>query len=201
MYICRNMVHRVAYLGIGLVAGLLVAGHNAPRNPIALAQQVLMACGTATPEAKPAATAGPTIPKKSVVTIKLNGHLWRLTYSGASIHSSIHSTWGTSRARGKFVFVFLTAQNMDKRPQFLAYDQNFALVDSQGRTFSWDADPNTAVIAEQTFKRDDAASEVEPTLSAQVVFTFDVAVDAHGFVLVNTDEFSGSTTKLYALGF
>jgi Domain of unknown function (DUF4352) len=126
-------------------------------------------------------------------------HMWRLTLTRVAVISELHGTYDSSRARGKYVVVFMTAQNVGKVPQTLAIDQDFAVTDAQGRQFGRaNSDANSA--AYQKYKLDDYYDTVQPTFSERVAVVFDVARDARGLTLVNVPLFSDRTQKLFTLG-
>jgi hypothetical protein len=106
---------------------------------------------------------------------------------------------GTYHAKGKYVVVFFTAQNVGKAPQTLYIDQNVALTDAQGRQFSHASGEADTAAAEQ-YKVDDSIDAVQPTFSARVSAIFDVAPDAHGLTMVNVPLFEDRTQKLFTLG-
>lgn len=188
-------MQRSAYLGVGVLAGVLLAGHGSISGHV-LAGSLAAPCG------KPSQPALTTTAARlgQTITVKLSKHLWRLTLTGISIHTSVHGTLGSATAKGKFVLVFLTVTNLDNKPQAVGLDGNFSLVDSQGRSFSTTDNSDAVVAAGDQTKRDFYLDPVQPSFSAHVVLVFDVAKDAHGFKLENSDILGENAQTLFVLG-
>ena len=110
----------------------------------------------------------------------------------------IEDAYYSYNAQGKYVLVFLTAQNLDKQPQTLGYDQNFTLADAQGRTFSQANKGNSTAVKQ--YNLDDTGTTVQPSFTIHTVFLFDIATDAHGLTLHNADTDGTNPRTLFSLG-
>lgn len=85
-------------------------------------------------------------------------------------------------AKGKFVVVFMTVTNIGTdSTQVSKY--SFRLRDIKGRKFDM-ADLDAEWAAKATYKRSMYYEDIQPGLSEQSVFVFDVAPDATGYSLV-----------------
>lgn len=187
----RGLAGRGFYFGAGIAVGLGLAAHGAA------ASVIRTACRSGGTSKPPAAASRPA--HQSTLFVG-EGHRWQLTLTRVAVVPQVHDDMGTYRAQGKYVIVFMTAQNAGKAPQTIGFDQNFALTDAQGRQFGLaSAEVNTT--AYDQYKLDFAYNtQVQPTFSAHVGFVFDVAPDAHGLRLLNVPAFGGSTQKLFTLG-
>lgn len=94
-----------------------------------------------------------------------------LTYNGQVLHAS-----------GKFVAVFITCANVGNVPGEVGY-YAFYLRDGKGRNFSL-ADLDRQFAAEDRFGRAIVYTTVQPSLSREHVFIFDVAPDATDYRMV-----------------
>jgi hypothetical protein len=181
---------RGLYFGLGLAFGLALAAHG------------VAASSVSTPCRNGGTTKPPVTPSHPVHQVQMfasGQHRWRLTLQRVAVVPQLVGTSQTFHAQGKYVVVFLSAQNMGKVPQEILMDQNFALRDAQGRQFGLaDTEPNLA--AREQYKLDWTVEDVQPTFSARVAFVFDVAHDAHGLTLLNVPSFGGTTQKLFTLG-
>jgi hypothetical protein len=186
----QGLGQRGLYFGLGLAVGLGLAAHGVA------ASSVSTPCPSPGATKQPVAVAHPA----HQVRVFVNGqHKWRLTLDRVVVTPQVHGDLGTYRAHGKYVVVFLTAQNVGKAPQTLYFDQNFALTDAQGRQFSTASGEADTAAAEQ-YKRDDSSDAVQPSFSAHTSVIFDVARDAHGFALLNVPLYGGAPQKLFTLG-
>ena len=183
-------IQRGLYVGLGLAMGLGLAAHGVG------ASSVSTPCRSGGPPAHPVALSHPAHQAQLFVA---GQHRWRLALTGVTVVQHLQSAFATARARGQYVVVFVTAQNVGKQPQTLGFDQNFALVDAQGRQFGL-AGSDPTIAAYQQYKLDSYWDAVQPTFNARVALVFDVAADAHGFALVNAPPFGGSTQKVFTLG-
>jgi hypothetical protein len=180
---------RGLYFGLGLAFGLAVAAHGVA------ASSVSTPCRSGGTTKQPGAQVHPAHQAQLFVH---GQHRWWLTLTGVAVEPQLQGEFGTYHARGKFVVVFMTAQNKGTRPQSLFWDQDFAVTDAQGRQFGRaSSDVNSA--AYQHYKLDDYFDDVQPTFSARVAVVFDVASDARGLALVNVPAFGGTTQKLFTL--
>jgi hypothetical protein len=181
---------RGLYFGLGLAVGLGLAAHGVAASTVS------------TPCPSPGATKQPVAvahPAHQVRVFVSGQHRWLLTLQRVAVVPHLVGASQTYHAQGKYVVVFLRAQNMGKVPQEILMDQNFALRDAQGRQFGLaDTEPNLA--AREQYKLDWTVTDVQPTFSAHVAFVFDVAGDARGLTLLNVPSFGGTTQKLFTLG-
>jgi hypothetical protein len=180
---------RGLYFGLGLAVGLGLAAHGVA------ASSVSTPCRSGGTTKPPVAVSRPA----HQVQLFVSGqHRWRLTLTKVAVVSQLTGTSQTYHAQGKYVVVFLSAQNMGKVPQEILMDQNFALRDGQGRQFGLaETDPNLA--AREQYKLDWTVTDVQPTFSVRVAFVFDVARDARGLTLVNVPLGGDRTQKLFTL--
>jgi hypothetical protein len=83
-------------------------------------------------------------------------------------------------------------------PVSLLFDEQFQLTDSAGRTFSGDSKATPA--SSSHYNLDDVSTTVQPTFVIHTVVGFDVARDAHGLDLQNTDILGNNAQTLFKLG-
>ena len=136
--------------------------------------------------------------RNQTLALTMNGHRWVLTLTRVVVAHTVHDDYNSYTARGKYILVFLTAQNLDKQPQDLNYDENFTVVDAQGRTFSL-ADNGGSTVVNQ-YNLDDTSTTVQPTFTIHTVFLFDVAKDAVGLSLHNAETDGSNARTLFNLG-
>jgi hypothetical protein len=98
---------RGLYFGLGLAVGLGLAAHGVA------ASSVSTPCPSPGVTKQPVAASHPTHQAQLFVS---GQHRWRLSLKGVALTSVLHGTDETSRARGKYVVVFMTAQNVGTKP-------------------------------------------------------------------------------------
>lgn len=107
-----------------------------------------------------------------------------VTDAKESIVIPAQGIWRESRAQGKFVAVIFNATNVGKEP---GAPSSFylRLKDNQGRTFDTTGDINAAVGGADYYGGKSVGTVVQPGLTTKIVFVFDVAPDAAGYMLVS----------------
>jgi hypothetical protein len=85
-------------------------------------------------------------------------------------------------ARGKYVILFLSVENVGKRRNFPG-NYTLALRDSKGRVANV-APFKPNYYAESTYNRAGLVSYIDPGKTAQMVAVFDLPTDATGYKLV-----------------
>jgi len=156
----------------------------------------------------PSATPMPTTPAPTTtpapvalnapIDVSLDNHPWHLVLTGVQSPASVSDISGTYTPKGKYVLVFVTAQNTGTAPATLYYNQNFVVRDSQGRRFSVTTGSADTAASNQN-NLDDSTTTVQPTFTIHTSFLFDVAPDAQGLVLQNAPYY-GDIQNLVSLG-
>jgi hypothetical protein len=106
--------------------GLGLAAHGAAASTLSTA------CRSGSATKPPGGVSHPTHQAHLFVS---DQHRWWLTLTRAAVSPPLRGPY--ARAHGKYVVVFMTAQNVGKVPQDLGLDQDFAVVDAQGRRFGF----------------------------------------------------------------
>jgi hypothetical protein len=85
-------------------------------------------------------------------------------------------------AKGKFIVVFMTIMNVGKRSSYVS-QSGLKLKDSKDRLYDLNVVNAAASAASKHFKRSGPFTTIQPGLSEEQVFVFDVAPDSEGHVL------------------
>lgn len=153
---------------------------------------------TTTPLPLHSAHQQPPVTNSKTIILTMAGDPWKLTLTRVTTMQRVHDDYNSYTAQGKYVLVFLTIQNMGKKPATPYSDQNFTLTDGQGRTFSVDSNADTTAGTQNNL--DNSNSTVQPTFTIHTVFLFDVAKDATGLTLHNAESDGSNARTLFPLG-
>ncbi len=86
---------------------------------------------------------------------------------------------------------------MGKKPANFQDDENFVVLDNQGRTF--EEYGYASSTAQSQYNLDSYYNDVQPTFTINTALAFDVAKDAKGLVLQNSPS-DGTTQTIFPLG-
>lgn len=92
------------------------------------------------------------------------------------------TTIGKATASGVFAVFFVHVTNMGKEPGYIS-DSGLVVLDSQGRKFSTSGASSAQSAAQDQYHLKGFYADVQPSLSADMVFVFDIAPDATGLHL------------------
>lgn len=109
----------------------------------------------------------------------------KCSYSGKSTFSVTvndvkrSATIGKATASGIYVEFFVHVTNTGKEPGYIS-DSGLVVLDSQGRKFSTSGASSAQSAAQDQYHLKGFYDDVQPSLSADMVFVFDIAPDATG---------------------
>ncbi len=185
-------IKSMVYLGVGLLVGLTLAGHGVSRSPSALAQQAASPCKAA------AVTPASKFINRTIKTT-LGTDPWQITVTKVAVAATVNDVSGAAKpAKGKYVFLYVTARNLGKKSQTLGMDAvSLTLLDSQGRSFDMNVTASDGAASQANVSL--LFESAQPTFTLHTVLAFDVAKDTHGVKLQYAD-FGGTPQTLLSLG-
>ncbi len=129
----------------------------------------------------------------------MSSSTWRIQVTSVKALSTVQDSTDTYTAQGKYIMVFMTVTNVGTKPANFYLDQNLVILDSQGRQFSH-ADSFADTTADNEFNVDDSFTTVQPSFTIHTALLFDIASDANGLILANTDILGDNPQNLFNLG-